>query len=376
MYSKKNVSISLIAILLWTFSWSSEGRESIKIAVVFARTGIASLEGLDFFLANYLAVENINNRGGILGRPLEVVDLDNKSSALGAKAAAQKAVELNVTAVIGAEWSTYSLAMAAVLQEACIPMITPLSTNPKITQTGDYIFRVCFTDELQGKAIALFIQDDLKAKNAVIIKNVNSDYSLGLAESFRRNFEQTGKRIIWEGNYEEKQVDFTDILKKLKALNTDIIFLPGNEKGGGPIIKKAREMGISTPFFGCDGWTDRIYESGGAAVEGCYATTLWHPDSTDGRVKQIQKEYLRKYGKKLASDQVLVYDAVMLLADAISRAGAVDRKKIRDALAATDKFNGITGTISFDSHGDPKGKKIAIVKYEKGGRSLVKRIGL
>ena len=164
---------------------STQAFESAKIAVIHAKTGIAAKDNLAMGQAATMAVDEINRHGGLLGRPVELICIDNKSTSLGSKAAAMEAIRLNVTGVIGASWSSHSLAMAPVLQEAGIPMITPVSTNPKLTEIGDYIFRVCFTDELQAKTIADFAIKDLNAGTAVILQNINEQYSLTLADFFQ-----------------------------------------------------------------------------------------------------------------------------------------------------------------------------------------------
>ena len=201
MLFNKFLKVTIFSLFFLLFPWRAQGEEQVKIALIFAVTGEAAVEGLDYCLAIYLAVEEINSKGGILGKPLEVVEFDNKSTALGSRQAALKAVESKVTAVIGAIWSSHSLAIAPVLQKAGIPMITPLSTNPKITKIGDYIFRVCFTDQLQGKAMAKFARQDLEVQTAVVLKNVNSDYSIGLAKSFQEATLKKGLKKLWEARY-------------------------------------------------------------------------------------------------------------------------------------------------------------------------------
>lgn len=374
MIFKKLLKATIFFLFFLLFPWRAYGEEQIKIAVIFARTGEAALEGLDYYLATYLAVEEINISGGILGKPLEIIEFDNKSTPLGSRQAALKAVESKVTAVIGAGWSSHSLAMAPVLQKAGIPMITPVSTNPKITKIGDYIFRVCFTDQLQGKAMAKFARQDLKAQTAVVLKNVNSDYSIGLAESFKDASLKRGIKILWEGRYEEEDTDFTEVINKTRSLKPDVVFVPGHDKDAGLLIKQAREIGITATFLGGDGWSNRIYTFSGKAIENNYYTSLWHPAVSYPKGKQIQKDYLRKYGKKILNDQPSAYDAVMLLADAIERAQSLDKEKIRDALAATENYMGATGSISFDDNGDPVNKDVIIVKFEKGTNTFIKAI--
>jgi branched-chain amino acid transport system substrate-binding protein len=193
--------------------------EPATIAAIFAKTGIAADDNAPLFQGVSLGVEEINSQGGLLGRKLEVIEMDNTSNSIGSKQAALKAVELDVVAVIGAAWSHHSLAMAPVLQQAQIPMISPISTNPKVTLIGDFIFRVCFTDPFQGKVMAQFAYRDLKARTSIVLTNVNSDYSMGLAKFFQKSFTQSGGKVLWEGDYKERAIDFSSVLKKVRPYN-------------------------------------------------------------------------------------------------------------------------------------------------------------
>jgi branched-chain amino acid transport system substrate-binding protein len=222
----------------------AEATETIKIAAIFAKTGIAGKDNAPNFEGVSLAVEEINGQGGLLGRQLEVIELDNSSNSIGSKQAALKAVELDVVAVIGAAWSSHSLAIAPVLQQKQIPMISPISTNPKVTLIGNFIFRVCFTDPFQGKVMAQFAYRDLKARTAIVLTNVNSDYSIGLAEFFQKSFTQSGGKVLWEGDYKEKAIDFSTTLEKVRLLQPNVVFVPGYIQDSGLIIKQAKKMEI------------------------------------------------------------------------------------------------------------------------------------
>jgi branched-chain amino acid transport system substrate-binding protein len=219
---KAIILFGLMAILYQ----SSMAAEPAKIAAIFAKTGVAEKDNAPNFQGVRLAVEEINSQGGLLGRQLEVIELDNNSSVIGSKQAALKAVELDVVAVIGAAWSSHSLAMAPVLQQAQIPMISSISTNPNVTLIGNYIFRVCFTDPFQGKVMAQFAYRDLKARTAIILTNVNSDFSIGLAEFFEKSFIQSGGKVLWEGEYKEKAIDFSTVLEKVRLLQPNVVFVP------------------------------------------------------------------------------------------------------------------------------------------------------
>ena len=188
--------------------------EPATIAAIFSKTGIAAASNADTIAGVELAVEEINRQGGVLDRPLKLIVLDNRSTPIDSAIAAQEAVRLQSMAVIGADWSSHSLAIAPVLQKAEIPMISPGSTNPKVTRVGNYIFRVCFLDSFQGMAMARFAYHDLEATKAVVLKNVDEDYCLMLAEFFTKAFKEQEGNILWEGYYRGKALDFAILLKK------------------------------------------------------------------------------------------------------------------------------------------------------------------
>lgn len=367
----------LIVISLCFGFWFSSGMaaEPIKIAAIFAKTGDAAKSNAYSYRGVNLAVEEINKQGGVLGRPIEVIELDNKSTAIGSKEAALEAIKLNVTAVIGATWSSHSLVMAPILQEAGIPMITPNSTNWKVTLVGDYIFRVCFTDPFQGRVMAQFARQDLKAKTAVVLTNISDDYSMGLSESFRKSFVQNRGKILWDEEYLAKTTNFTDMLSKIQSLKPDVVFSPGHTIDSGLLFKQSVNMGIKCIFLGGDGWDLTIYELAGEAAEGNYYSDHWHPEAPFAKSQQFVTTYKNKYGNDIIISNVpLSFDAVMVLADAITRADSLERKKIRDALAATKDFKGTTGTITFDKNGDPLNKDAVVLQLKDGGAIFVKSI--
>jgi len=322
-----------------------------------------------------LAFDEINSHGGVIGRPMEMILIDNQSSPLRSKIAAQEAVNRNVTAVIGAIWSSHSIAMANVLQEAKIPMITPASTKPEVTRIGDYIFRACFIDSFQGKVMARFAYSDLSGRTSIVMGNLNEEYSMTLAEYFEKFFKHIGGKVLYHGNYKGKAVDFKDILRKAKKFNPDVFFIPGYSRDSGLLVKQAVKMGVKTTFLGCDGWDGPIYKYAGSTLNGSYFSTHWHPKVQFAKSQHLQKMYRKKCGMKEIHVTVpLAYDAVMLLADAIGRAGCLERDKIRNAIAETNNFQGATGTITLDQNGDPKNKEVSIIKCEKGKFVFVKSV--
>ena len=372
----KKIFATIILGLVGMFSLPAIAAEPINIAAIFAKTGIAVKPNAPHVQMVKFSVEEINNQGGLLGRPVKSIILDNKSSPIGSSMAARKAVQLGVPAVIGAAWSSHSLQIAPILQQAKIPMITGPSTNPKVTRIGNYIFRTCFIDSFQAQAMAQFAYTELGARTAIVLEIINEEYSLTLAELFSSSYQQYGGKVVLKGSYANDAVDFANLLKKVKTLHPDVVYVPGYARDSGLLIKQAASMGIQTTFLGGDGWAgSSIYDIGGKALEGNYYSTHWHHDVSFPQSIHMKKMYYQKYKSKIPNmNAPLSYDAVMLLADAINRAGTFDRARIRQALSETKGFQGATGTITFDEHGDPLNKPVVIIKLGKDAPMYFKSI--
>ena len=372
---KKIFVISILGLLMF-FSLRAVAAEPVQIAAIFSKTGIAEVHNTPHLQCVELAVEEINSQGGLLGRPVELIILDNKSSPIGSSMAAKKAVELQVPAVVGAAWSSHSLQMAPVLQEAKIPMITGSSTNPKVTLIGNYIFRACFIDSFQAQTMAHFAYHDLGARKAAVLEIINEEFSLTLAELFVSAFQQAGGKVVLKENYANTAVDFSNILEKVKSSSPDVVYVPGYARDCGLLVKQAASMGIKATFLGADGWAGALmYNFGGSAIEGNYYSAHWHPDVDFPQSIHLQKMYYQKYKSKIPHmNAPLTYDACILLADAIRRAGTFDSARIRDALAETKGFQGATGTITLNENGDPMNKPVVIMKLGKEAPEYFKSI--
>ncbi|MCG8569512.1 MAG: ABC transporter substrate-binding protein [Spirochaetes bacterium] len=348
------------------YTFANSETNSIKIAAIYARDGIASVTGNQIYEALHYWANNINQKGGILNRKLEIVEYNHKSSPLMAKVMARKAIEDEVTAVIGCGWSTFTLVVAKELQNARIPMITPYSTHVDITQIGDYIFRICYDDLLQSEVLAKLVYHDLNAKKAAVLINTNQQYSIDLAGLFDQQFQKLGGQIVYEGDYVEKQTNYEDILSRMIEANPDICFIPGYAYDSSIIIKQAKRMDISITFLGSDGWNSEMYQYAADEIIGYYYTTHTHIDSAHPVSQQIIKDFqiLSAVNNIDFTHFSLIHDAVYLLADAINRTGSLNRQEIRNQLAETRNFPGATGTISMNSSGNPL-KPILILQFGK-----------
>ena len=369
-------TFALLSALFIIFSSNKPVRssESITIAAIYAETGIAALHNAPLIKMTELAVETINRKGGVLGKKVVLIIIDNNSTPIGAALAAQKAVHLNVSAVIGAHWSSHSLAMAPILQKAGIPMISPASTNPEVTLVGDFIFRVCFLDSLQGRAMAQFAIKDLSAKSAAIVVNIDEAYSRTLAEYFEEEFVAAGGSVLEVIQYRGDAIDFSRIINELKGLKPDVTFLPGYTRDSGLFIKQANKKGFFTTFLGGDAW-DEISTLTGDSIDGSYQTIAWHPTLQNNKSRELEKLYTDKYGCELNNySSPLAYDAVMILREAMEKCSCNRGEQLKNALYSLQDYQGVTGSITFNMNGDPASKEIMLVQFEKDTSVFVKTL--
>lgn len=339
----------------------------IKVGHFASLTGDTATFGQSTDRGIRMAVEEINAKGGVLGRPIEVVSEDDRSVTEEARTAAQKLIQRDeVVALIGEVASSRSLAAAPEAQRAGVPMISPASTNPKVTEVGDYVFRTCFIDPFQGAVMARFAFDELGARKVAILFDFKQDYSVGLADFFRATFQQLGGQIVADERYTSGDIEFRAQLTTIRAATPDAIFVPGYYTELGLIAKQARELGIEVPLLGGDGWDSaKTLEIGGAAVEGDYFSNHYAADSDSPKVQDFVRRYEAKYGSKPDAMAALGYDAAGILADAIARAGDTAGPKLRDAIAATKDYDGVTGRITIDPQRNAR-KDAVVLKIEGG----------
>lgn len=347
---------------------------NLELSGGVASYGQSAKEGIE------LAIEEINKKG-INGKKLKLVTVDNKSDAAEATNGALKlATQDKVVAMIGAATSTNTLAQVQIAQDNKIPLITPTATNATITnkdgKLNDFVFRTCFIDPFQGTVAANFATNDLKVKSAAVLIDSSSDYSKGLAASFKKNFEANGGKIVKEEAYVAKDTDFRATLTNIKAANPEYIFVPGFYEEVGLIIKQARELGLNVPIMGGDGWdSPKLVEIAGAqTLNNTFITNHYSSGDSDKKVQDFVTAFKAKYdGKSPDAFTALGYDTVYFLADAIKRAGSSDSSKIQKALAETDGLELVSGKVKLDKNHDPI-KAAVILEYKNGEQQFKTKI--
>ncbi|MCE5286659.1 MAG: ABC transporter substrate-binding protein [Pelosinus sp.] len=379
--NKKIISTFCVTALLGSVlaGCGGSGNKDVKIGLVYELTGGTATFGTEATNGAKLAVKEINAKGGVLGKQIQVVTADNKSEPSESSNAMTKVISQdNVIAVTGFTTSSNAMAAAAVAEANKIPFITAAATNPKVTldestgKTKNYTFRVCFIDPFQGTVGANFVLNTLKTKTAAVLIDNSSDYSKGLAQFFKEAYTKGNGQIVAEEAYLQKDQDFKTILTKIKAINPEVIYLPGYYEEVGKIIKQARELGITAPFVGGDGWdSPKLLEIGGAAaLNNTFFTNHYSVEDTSPKSKEFVEAYKKEYGEVPGAMAVLGYDAMYVMVDAIKRAGSTDSEKIREAIAATKDFAAVTGTLTLNDKHDAV--KSAVIIEMKDGKQMFK----
>jgi branched-chain amino acid transport system substrate-binding protein len=354
-------SLGLIAATLLLNGCSDQGGSTpgaaatIKVGEYASLTGAEATFGVSSHEGTRLAVDEVNAAGGVLGKQIELITEDNRSMAGESATIVKKFISRDkVVAVLGEVASGRSLEAGPICQAAGIPMISPSSTNPKVTGVGDCVFRVCFTDPFQGKLLANFAKDTLKAKKVAILFDISQAYSQGLADYFEKPFVAAGGEITTRLNFTSSDKDFRAQLTNLKATSPDAICVPAYYGPVGLIIRQARELGITVPIFGGDGWEapELISLAGGEALKNTFYSTHFSPAQETPAAKKFVAAYKAKYeGKVPDAMAALGYDSAMALVEAIKKAGSAEPAKIKEALATTD-FEGVTGRTKLDAKRD------------------------
>lgn len=326
--------------------------DEILIGEVGSLTGSEATFGTSTRDGIALAIKQINDAGGVKGKKLRVITLDDQGKPEEAATAVTKLITQDkVTAILGEVASSRSLAMAPIAQANKVPMVTPSSTNPKVTEVGDYIFRVCFIDPFQGAVMAKFAANTLKVKRAAILRDIKNDYSVGLANFFAETFKKHGGQIVIDQSYSAGDVDFKSQLTSIKTQSPEVVFVPGYYTEVGLIARQARELGIKAPMLGGDGWDSaKLTEIGGNALVGSYFSNHYSADDKSENVQKFIADYKALFGNVPDGLAAMGYDAAMVLADAMKRAKSLSNEDIRQALAETKDYPGVTGKITMDQN--------------------------
>lgn len=370
----KRILVACIAIAsLLSACQPQGGNDKVRIGVFMSLTGTTANFGISSVNGIRMAAEEVNAAGGINGKQIELLVQDDRSDASEAATIVTKFVTQDqVHAILGEVASSRSIAAAPIAQNAQIPMLTPSSTNPEVTKKGDFIFRSCFIDPVQGAAIAQFAAKSLNAKTAAIMVDRKNDYSTGLEKVISETFTRMGGKIVGTTSYQEGDQDFNAQLTSLKGANPEVIFVPGYYNDVGLIAKQARDKGITVPLVGGDGWDSaQLYAIGGSALNGSYFTNHYSPYDTDPKVEKFVNDYKAKYNTIPDALAATAYDAAHIMFDAIKRSKSLNGPDIRDALAATKDFPGVTGTVTFNEQRDAV-KPIVMIEIKDGGTYAVK----
>ena len=353
----------------------------IKIGANFELTGGVANFGKQTLNGIQMAVKEVNAAGGVLGgKKIVVVVADNKSEPAEATNAITKLITQDkVVAVLGPVTSTNVLATVQVAQDNKIPVLTATGTNEKITvdngKVRPFAFRACFIDPFQGRVMANYAAKTVKAKTAVIYVDSSSDYSKGLSQSFEATFTQNGGKIVGKEAFLAKDQDFKATLTKIKAMNAEVVFIPAYYEEVGKIVKQARELGITNPLLGTDGWDDpKVVEiAGAAALNNTFFSNHYSSQDKDPNVVKFVEAYKKEYNQEPSALAALGYDSGLMIIDAIKRAGAADSVKIKDALEQTKNLQVSTGILTIDSNHNPV-KSAVVIEMKDGKQSFKEKV--
>jgi len=365
------ILFTLVVVLLIGFAFAGCKKEAKEIVIggVGPVSGEAATFGQSTKEGCELAVEEWNAAGGLLGKTIKLIYQDDKGDPTEAATVWTKLITQDkVAAIVGTAMSKCSLAGAPISQQYKVPMISPTSTNPKVTEVGDYIFRACFIDPFQGTIGAKFAYENLNARKAACIFDVGNDYTKGLSEFFRDKFTELGGTIVAFEAHPTGTTDFKAQLTKIIAAKPDVIYISDYYNDVALIAKQARELGFNGPLVGGDGWdSPDLVKIGGTAVENGYFTNHFSKDDPRPIVQEFVKKYQAKFGKVPDAFAALAYDAMYIMLDAIKRAGSTDPEKIKKALAETN-INVVSGLVTFDKNRNPI--KSAVIIAIKNGQQV------
>lgn len=357
---------------------TTASQSAIQIGGIAELTGDIPAVGASYKNAAEMAVKEVNDAGGVdVGGQKYMINLsieDNAGKADQAASAATKLItQQNVVAIVGPNASRYAIPASQIAESSKVMLISPWSTNPKLTLVGDttdpkqFVFRAAFIDDFQGQVVARFAQDTIKATKAAVLYDVASEYNKGIAEVFKKSFTDIGGQVVAFETYTTNDKDFTAQLTKIKAAEPDVVFLPNYYSEVPLQVQQAKRLGIDVPFLGSDSWgSAELLKLCGADCEGYYFSTHYAADNASPTAKAFIDAYTATYGATPDDVAALTYDSFKLLYAALTSAGKVDRQAVRDAMAKISDFEGVTGTMQFQGTGDPV--KSAVILQIKDGK--------
>lgn len=370
---KKVIVLLMSLVLIVSLSACGGDDNSVRIGTIGPLTGEYSLYGVSVRDGAELAVEEINNAGGVLGKTLELFSYDSKGDSIeGVNAYNRLRDEDEIHALLGATFSGVTLAVKELAIQDNMPVLTPTATHADITLDAPNVFRACYTDSYQGAVAAIFVRNDLKLTKVAVMYNRDDAYSQGLATAFKEEFGSNG--IVEEVTYGNQDNDYSAILDKIAASDAEVVFLPGYVSKVGAILTQAKTKGIEIPFVGGDGW-DSIEQEYASVAEGNYFVNHYAKTDDSEAVQNFVKNYTNKYGEAPNALAALAYDAVHAFAAAAENAGSVDSEALITALTNLDYQEGVTGSIKFDSNGNPI-KPVTTIKIVNGEHVIISKIEL
>jgi branched-chain amino acid transport system substrate-binding protein len=371
--NRKTVVLLLAAALVALAAGTALAAKEIRIGVSAPITGDIAALGQSTKNAALMAEEEINAKGGLkVGKETYKVKFiveDDENKPESTATVFQKLINQDqVVAIIGSQSSKCSNAGAPIAEAAGVPQISPWSTNPNVTKGKQFVFRACFIDPFQGKVVALFAKDRLKAKTAAVLYDVASDYNKGIAEVFKAEFAKAGGKVVAFETYTTGDKDFSAQLTKIKATNPDVLFLPNYFNEVPLQAQQAHKLGLRAKLLGSDSWDNEtdLLKVSPADLEGAYFSNHYSANVKNPVSDKFVASYQKKFGMKPDAAGALTYDAALIVFEALKKAGQIDRKAVRNALASIEGFKGVTGTITFGGNPDPV--KSAVMIRISGGK--------
>ena len=361
-----------VALLLLALSLvfpASTQTATIKIGAFLPLTGSTAAYGISSFNAIKLATEEVNRDGGIDGKNIELVVEDDHSNTAEVAGIVNKLInDAKVDALIAEPVSTRAMVAAPIAQQHRVVMISSASVKPELTMQGDYIFRACFISSAEGEAIAKFAFNKLKARTAAIFLDDKNDYAVVLAGFFKESFTRLGGKIVIQQRYDEVDNDMSAQMIAIREEAPDVLFSPGFYTTAPKVAQHVKRLGVKATLIGSDGWdSPRLMEGGSEPFEGVYFANHFWTGSKDPLVRKFVSNYRAKYGVDPDAGAATAYDAARMLFDAFKRATSKERSAVRDALAQTRNFAGVTGKITLDANRNAQ-VPVYMLRIEKGGK--------